>query len=146
MIFTPRNVASILLPSLALITIGCTRNSDKLVGKWKMTSLSRDGKQQKDPLGVMPVVEFTADGNIKAGIDADSLPSELKKLDKEAMAKLTEQKHFGKYKVSGDTIEFLDTKGDSLFGRSKEGTLKFEGDNLAITVGESVTMTFNRGK
>lgn len=109
-----------------------------------MTSLSRDGKQQKDPLGVMPVMEFTADGNIKTAIDPDSLPPELKKLDKEAMAKLTEPKQFGKYKVSGDTIEFLDTKGDSQFGSSKNGTLKFEGDTLTITVGEAVTMKFSR--
>jgi hypothetical protein len=111
----------------------------------------KDGKE-KDPavMGMSPIMEFTADGIVKAGMDISGLSEEISKLpdkNKENVEKLAEVKQFGKYKVSGDTIEFFDLEGygDSPFGKDKQGTLKFEGDTLTLT-GPKNSMKFTRMK
>jgi hypothetical protein len=131
----PRKLAFVLLAGLAFVAAGCS-GGNKIVGKWKLVALiEKDGKEQKaDLFGITPVMEFTADGNIKVGVDPSTLPAEFK--DKIGKDKdLNEMKQVGKYKVSGDTIEFVDMEkgGDSPFGKENKGKLKFDGDNLTIS-------------
>jgi hypothetical protein len=130
----------IVFASAALFVAGCGGNKDKIVGKWKMVSMTpKDGKEQSfNVMGMTPVMEFTSDGNIKVGVDPNSVPPELKQIlekSPDGAAKLNEMQQIGKYKVSGDTIEFTDMKksGDSPFGQNNKGRLKFEGDNLTIS-------------
>ncbi len=152
MLLAPRKIAFVVLAGLAITTVGCSGNKDKIVGKWKMVSMTgKDGKEQKmDMFGITPIMEFTADGNIKVGVDAGSLPAEFKEKmanNKEAAAKMNETKQIGKYKVSGDTIEFVDMEksGDSPFGKSNKAALKFEGDNATIS-GDDGTLKISRMK
>lgn len=147
----PRTVAFAVLAGLTLVATGCSNNKAKLVGKWKMVAATdKDGKEHKaDFMGITPLMEFTADGNIKVGVDMSSLPAEFKEKmgSSPEAAKMTEMKQVGKYKVSGDTIEFLDMeKGDdSPFGKRNRGKLKFDGDNLTIS-GDDGSMKLSRMK
>jgi len=147
-----RRFAVLLLAGLALAATGCGGNAKKIVGKWKMVSMtSKDGKEQKaDFLGMSPLMEFTADGNIKIGLDMSNAPPELKQkmeADKESAAKMQEMKQVAKYKVSGDTIEFqdMDKSGDSPLGKNNKGKLTFEGDNLTIS-GDDGSLKLTRVK
>jgi hypothetical protein len=147
-----RLIAIAILATFALSATGCNSNAKKIVGKWKMVSMTeKDGKEQKlDFMGMTPLMEFTADGNIKVGIDASSLPPEFKQkleADKDAAAKLQEMKQIGKYKVSGDVIEFqeMNSKGDSPFGKNNKGKLVFDGDNLTIS-GDDGSIKLSRAK
>jgi Lipocalin-like domain len=135
-----RPLALIAVCSLAMLCTACSSNAKKIVGKWKFVSMTpKDGKEQKlEFMGMSAVMEFTADGNIKVGLDTSNLPAELKQKmesDKEAAAKMNEMKQVGKYKVSGDTIEFQDIEksGDSPLGKNNKGKLTFDGDTLTIT-------------
>jgi hypothetical protein len=152
MLSVSRKVAFVLFAAVALVATGCNSNAKKIVGKWKAVSMTtKDGKEQKaDLLGMSPILEFTADGNIKVGLDASSLPPDVKKQmegDKDAAAKLSEMKQVGKYKVSGDSIEFQDTEksGESPFGKNNKGKLTFEGDNLTLT-GDDGSVKLSRMK
>lgn len=141
MLSASRTVALIVLSAVALGVTGCNSNAKKIVGKWKMVSMTdKAGKEQKaDFMGMSAIMEFTADGNIKVGLDASGLDPMLKQkmeADKDAMAKLSETKQVGKYKVSGNYIEFQDMEksGDgSPLGKNNKGKLAFEGDNLTIS-------------
>jgi len=153
MLSVSRKVAFVLFAAVALVATGCNSNAKKIVGKWKMVSMTqKDGKEQKaDVMGMTPIMEFTADGSVKVGVDASGMPAEFKQkleADKDAMAKLSETKQVAKYKVSGDTIEFLDMeKGgeDSPFGKNNKGKLTFEGDNLTLT-GDDGSVKLSRMK
>ena len=70
-----RPLALIAVCGLVLACTACNSNSKKIVGKWKMVSMvDKDGKEQKmEFMGMSPVMEFTADGNIKAGMDASNM-------------------------------------------------------------------------
>ena len=112
----------------------------KIVGKWKIVSMTeKNGKEQKmEFMGMSAFLDFTADGNVKVGLDTSGMPAEFKQkmeADKDALAKMSETKQVGKYKVSGDTIEFIDMEegGDSPFGKNNKGKLAFDGDNLTIS-------------
>lgn len=150
-----RKVAFVVFALAVFATTGCGGNAKKIVGKWKMESVTKDGKDQKaNMMGMTLLMEFTADGNLKGGIDANSIPEEFKKMfeaNKDELAKMTEMKQLGKYKVSGDTIEFIDMEKskekdkDSPFGKSNKGKLKFEGDALTIT-GDDISVKFTKVK
>lgn len=148
----PRKFAVLVFAGLVLTVAGCNSNKDKIVGKWKMVSMvNKDGKEQKgDMLGIIPLMEFTSDGNVKVGMDLSGAPAEVKEMLQkgEDAAKLNEMKQVAKYKVSGDTIEFVDVEkkgGENPFGKDNRGKLKFEGDNMTIS-GEDVTINFSRMK
>lgn len=148
----PRTIAFVALTGVALIVTGCSGNKDKIVGKWKLVSMTaKDGKEQKaDFMGITPIMEFTADGNIKVGLDAASLPAELKgKMDKDATAKMSEMKQIGQYKISGDIIEFVGTEkkegSENPFSKNNKGKLSIDGDNMTIT-GDDGTVKFSRLK
>jgi len=111
----------------------------------------KDGKEQKaDALGMTPIMEFTADGNVKFGLDMSGMPADFKeameKGGKDA-AKMGETQEVGKYKVSGDTIEFIggEKKGDGPFSKNEKGKLKIDGDTMTIS-GEDGTVKFSRMK
>ena len=78
--FSARPLALIVVCGLALACTACSSNSKKIVGKWKVVSVTaKDGKEQKaDFMGMAPIMEFTSDGNIKAGMDASNMPAEFK--------------------------------------------------------------------
>lgn len=150
--FSARPFALIAICALALACSACSSNSKKIVGKWRFVSMTgKDGKEQKaDIMGMTPFMEFTADGNIKAGLDTSTMPEEMKKLmeqNKEAAAKMSESKQVGRYKVSGSTIEFLQMEKaeETPFGKKNGGKLSFEGDHLTIT-GEDGSMKLTRMK
>jgi hypothetical protein len=150
--FPARPLALIAVCGIALVCTACSSNSKKIVGKWKMVSVTgKDGKEQMaEPGGIGFIMEFTSDGNVKAGLDTSTMPEEMKKLmeqNKEAAEKMGETKQIGKYKVSGSTIEFLDMKnpGESPFGKKQGGKLSFDGDNLTIT-GDDGTVKLTRMK
>jgi len=152
MLCSARPLVLIAVCSLCLACTACSSNSKKIVGKWKMVSVTaKDGKEQKsEPGGLGFIMEFTADGNVKAGLDTSSMPEEMKKFmeqSKEAGEKMNEMKQVGKYKVSGSTIEFLDMQGsgDNPFGKKQGGKLSFSGDDLTIT-SEDATVKLTRMK
>jgi len=153
MSIAPRKFAFLVLAGLALTAAGCNSNKSKIVGKWKMVSIAnKDGKEQKmDLLGVTPLMEFTSDGNIKVGADMSGMSAELKEMMEKAgkdAAKANEMQQVGKYKVSGDMIEFVDVEkkgGDSPFGKSNKLNLKIDGDTMTWT-GEDGTIKFSRMK
>jgi len=136
----PRNLAFILLAGLALTAAGCS-SGNKIVGKWKVVSMTKDGKEQQAPPGSDAfMIEFTSDGNMNMFMDLSGLPPELKgKMDedKETAEKMKKGMPIGKYTVSGDTIEVTPTadgQGPNLFGKDKEkAKLKFDGDTMTIT-------------
>ena len=147
-----RPLALIAVCGLVLACTACNSNSKKIVGKWKMVSMvDKDGKEQKmEFMGMSPVMEFTADGNIKAGMDASNMPAEFRQkfdADKDAAAKMSETKQVGKYKVSGNTIEFVDVKQseDSPLGKKNKGKMTFDGDNLTIS-GDDGSLKLTRMK
>jgi hypothetical protein len=147
-----RPLALIAVCGLALACTACNSNSKKIVGKWKMVSMiDKDGKEQKmDLMGMTPVMEFTSDGKLMVGLDTSNMPAEFRQKmeeDKEAVAKMSETKEVGKYKVSGSTLEFQDMKGsgDNPFGKKNRGTMKFNGDNLTLT-GDDGTLNLTRLK
>jgi hypothetical protein len=116
-------------------------NKGKILGKWKVVSMTpKDGKEQKLDIGggLTAILEFTADGNARVGVDASSLSPELKAIlekNPEAAAKFAEMNQVGKYKVSGDAIEFVELKNPEggPFGKNNKGKLKFDGDTLTLT-------------
>jgi hypothetical protein len=137
---------------LAMLCTACNSNAKKIVGKWKLESMTtKDGKEQKfEVMGLSPIMEFTADGNMKAGVDASNMPAELKEKmanNKEVIDKMSEMKQIGKYTVSGDTIEFqgMEKSGDSPLGKNNKGKLAFNGDNLTIS-GDDGTVKLSRMK
>jgi hypothetical protein len=141
---------ALLVGAIPLLS-GCGSNKDKLVGKWKMVSAThKDGKVQNlEDVGM--IMEFTADGNIKVGMDPSKIPPGLKEMmekSPEGAAKLTEMQQVGKYKVSGDTIELEDMKkggDDSPFGKNNRGKLKFEGDTVTLS-GDDGSLKLSRIK
>ena len=151
MLFASRKFAFVLLAVFALAAAGCGGNASKIVGKWKVVSgTGKDGKEQKlEIFGMSPIMEFTSDGNVKVGMDVSGMPPEFKPKDddKEAAAKMQEMKQVGKYKVSGDTIEFLDMgkAGNSPVGKNNKGKLKIDGDNLTIS-GDDGSLKLSRMK
>src|SRR5258708_2795394 len=112
---TPRNLAFVLLAGLALAAAGCSSGKDKIVGKWKIASMTKDGKEEKAPPGSdAAIIEFTADGNVNLVMDLSGLPPELKAKmdqDKETAEKMKKGMPLGKYTVSGDTIEVTPAGG-----------------------------------
>jgi hypothetical protein len=150
--FPARPLALIAVCGIALVCTACSSNSKKIVGKWKMVSVTgKDGKEQMaEPGGIGFIMEFTSDGNVKVGLDTSTMPEEMKKLmekNKEAGEKMNEMKQVGKYKVSGSTIEFLDMQGsgDNPFGKKQGGKLSFSGNDLTIT-SEDATVKLTRMK
>jgi len=148
----PRNLAFVLLAGLALTAAGCS-SGNKIVGKWKLASMTKDGREEKAPPGSEAAIfEFTADGNLNLLLDTNSLPPEQKaqmEQDKETAEKMKKGMLLGKYTVSGDTIEVSPTgkaDGPNLFGKDKEKSkLKFEGDTMTIT-SEKESVKFSRVK
>jgi hypothetical protein len=147
-----RPLAFVVLASAALLAAGCGNNKEKIVGKWKLVSMTpKNGQEQKlEFMGMSPVMEFTADGNIKVGVDASTVPPAFKEMlekSPDGAAKLNEMQHVGKYKVSGSSIEFVDMKKgeDSPLGSKNGGKLSFDGDNLTIT-GDDGTLKLTRAK
>ena len=145
-----RSLALLVLTALTLTSAGCGGvNKDQLIGKWKMVSITpKDGQEQKVEFGgVAVIMEFTADGNIRAGADLTNVAPELKEMiakNKEA----SETKQVGKYKLSGSTIEFvdMDTKGGGPpFGKKNGGKIKIDGDTMTIS-GDDGTIKFTRAK
>jgi hypothetical protein len=135
-----RPLVLIAVCSFSLLCTACSSNAKKIVGKWKMESMTnKDGKEQKfADMGFAPVMEFTADGNVKVSLDTSNLSPEMKQLmeQKKGDADIaSESKQVGKYKVSGSNIQFLDMKDadESPFGKKQGGKLSFSGDNLTIT-------------
>jgi hypothetical protein len=151
MVRASRPLALVVLATVALFAAGCGNSKEKLVGKWKLVSMTpKDGKEQSlEQAGMTILMEFTADGDIKAGVDPNSLPPELKAMmekSPEAAGKMGEMQQVGKYKVSGSSIEFVDMKksGDSPFGK-QGGKMSFSGDNLTITSDDG-TVKLTRAK
>jgi hypothetical protein len=133
---------------------GCGGGKDKLVGKWKVVSMTdKDGKEEKAPPGAdAALIEFTADGNMKLVMDLSGLPPEIRakmEQDKETAAKMQGGVPLAKYTVSGDTIEITasDKGGRGFFGtkEKEKGKFKIEGDTLTIS-GDDGTLKFTRAK
>jgi len=135
-----------------LASTGCKGNKDKIVGKWKMESMTdKDGKEQKmNIMGMTPMLEFTADGNVNVGMDMSGLSEDMKKAmeaDKEKASEVGKMQPAGKYTVSGDTIELTSTEKGAGFGKKDKvkGKLKIDGDTLTIT-GDDGTLKLTRVK
>jgi len=147
-----RPLALVAVCCIALVSTACNSNSKKIVGKWKMVSMTdKNGKEQPmEMMGMTPVMEFTSDGFIKVGMDTTNMPDEFRKQfegNKEAPAKMSEMKQVGKYTISGSVIEFHDVQssGDSPLGKNNKGKISFDGDNLTMT-GDDGTLKLTRMK
>jgi hypothetical protein len=142
----PRILALAILVGLPIIATGCNSNKNKIVGKWKMVSMTKkDGKEEKAPEGFTFLLEFTADGNVKLGMDLGNLPAEIKE---KAGNKADEMHQLGTYKVSGSTLELQGTgKGDEgPFGKRNRGTVKFEGNDTMLITDDEGTAKLTRVK
>ena len=124
-----RLIALAVLATFALGAAGCSSNSKKLVGKWKLTDTEMAGKGDDK---IVLFLEFKADGTGNIGMEIND--PELKKMmgeGKGAMATF-------KWSVSGDVLELSDPsggKGENPFGKKEKarGKIVFEG-NDTVTI------------
>src|SRR5437588_5621010 len=101
----PRKLVALAVCGLLLTCTACSSNKTKIVGKWKLVSMTdKDGKEQKAPAEAgAAVLDFTADGNINVMVDTSGFSPEQKaKLEenKELAEKLKKGITIGKYSVS----------------------------------------------
>jgi len=151
-----RTLAGLIAFGLLTLATGCGNNKEKIVGKWKISSMTdKNGKEENAPPGAdAALFEFTSDGNMNLVVDMGNLPADVKakmEQDKDLAEKIEKAKKgltVGKYTVSGDTIEVSPAdkaEGPSLFSKKEKAKLKIDGDTMTITA-EDGTFKFTRVK
>ena len=129
MIRVSRPLAFAVMAVAALFVAGCSGNKNKIVGKWKLVSMTKDGKEEQAPPGSeAAMIEFTADGKLsmiigEAGketravgtykLEADKLAVSMKVADKEITETLTIKN------LTGTELVTEDSKGKSESLRKK---------------------------
>jgi hypothetical protein len=136
---------------LVLVAAGCGGNKDKLVGKWKIDSISGKGAEgftkMMEAAKIFFYFEFGKDDTVKMGADSND-PTVKAELAKE---KDKEKPTSGKYKVSGDMLEFVDMgdkadKSGPLGKKDEKIKMKFDGNDKLSFSGSDGTMNLSRIK
>jgi len=144
-----RPFALVVIAATLVFAAGCGGNKSKLVGKWKVDSASgkdAEGVKFLEAMKLIVYLDFGSDDTVKIGVDSTDpkMKEELAKQKDKAAGFAS-----GKYKISGDVLEFVDMKEQdgkgSPLGKDNKAKMKFEGDTLTLT-GSDATLKLSKMK